>query len=381
MSFIPLSKADVDKLEKERKEIDRRRSAEAERQKYFFNEKQRALGVDVDFIQTQIAEKENKKRAEKSKDRAHKQVIESFMDRLADLNENRQKFAKQKAFEVGEHQRKSLVAERDTFYLSDPSMIKQDQPPRIDDTQYIPSCSLQKFDGEDLGKMQRIKKQQKEIEIWSKQMIEEKMKNEQNEKEAVAKYVEQRDEYLNYLEEVQAQKKQFLKAETAQIAQSNIAQKQTNENEQRKQKQMESIASESEITQMKESTFLNESWSSTLRNGDKNRFIPYNFKGFSQNQRQQILNEQSEQIQQHLDNAQHQKQKDEEFNNEQQNYSRSALLKLRNAQRFKEEQKMKLAQAHAAQIEEMKIGTNETNKLYQNAATPAYFQQFQTSTR
>ena len=355
MSFIPLSKADIDKLEKERKEIDRRRSAEAERQKYFFNEKQRALGVDVDFIQTQIAEKENKKRAEKSKDRAHKQVIESFMDRLADLNENRQKFAKQKAFEVGEHQRKSLVAERDTFYLSDPSMIKHDKPPRINDTQYIPSCSLQKFDGEDLGKMKRIKKQQKEIEIWSKQMIDQKKKNEQNEKEAIATYVEKRDEYLNYLEAVQAQKNQFLKAETAQIAQSNIAQKQKNENEQRRQKKMESIASESEITQMKDSPFLNESWSSTLRDGDKNRFIPYNFKGFSQNQRQQILNEQSEQIQHHLDYAQHQKQKDEEFNKEQQNYSRAALLKLRIAQRFKEEQKMKLAQAHEAQIEETKI--------------------------
>merc|ERR1712228_570177 len=337
--------------------------------------------VDIDFIATQIAQKQNVKKAEKCKEKEYKQTIESFLDKLAVLDEQRQNFKKTKAFEIGLHQKKSKIEERDTWFLNNPSLIGQDQPPRINDFQYIPSCSLQKFDGEDLGKMQRIKMQQKEIGIWSEQIIKKKNEKKQNETKEIAQYVERRDDYLNYLDNVQKQKNECKQLDRMQIANSNIVQKQENKNKKMKNKAMESKESESEILRMSKSTFLNESWSSTLRNDEKHRFIPYNFKGFSQNQRQTFLNKQSEQIQQNLDNAMSEKMKNEEFNQEQQGYSRSMLLKLRNAQRFKEEQKKKLAQIHIAQIEETKNKKNETNKLYQNAATPAYFQQFQTSTR
>merc|ERR1712129_587653 len=122
-------------------------------------------------------------------------------------------------------------------------------------------------------------------------------------------------------------------------------------------------------------------FSSTLRDGDKDHFIPYNFKGFSTEQRQKFLDEQSNQIQAKENEAEDQKQKEDEFSAQQQYYGRTSLLQLRNAQRFKAEQKMKLAQMHKARIEEAKIKKDETNKAYQNAATPAYFRQFQTSTR
>merc|ERR1712228_273754 len=52
--------------------------------------------VDIDFIATQIAQKQNVKKAEKCKEKEYKQTIESFLDKLAVLDEQRQNFKKQK---------------------------------------------------------------------------------------------------------------------------------------------------------------------------------------------------------------------------------------------------------------------------------------------
>ena len=381
MSFIPLSKADVDILEKEKKEIERRRTVEAERKKYFFDEKKRGIGIDIDYIKKQIEEKQKRKNAEKETDKQYRNKIESFVDKLTILDENRNKYYKRKTVECGEHQRNSKIQNTDTWYLNDPKRISNDIPPRINDEQRITSCSLQKFDGEDLGINKRKKSQQTEIQKWCDMIIDEKNKHKQRQEQLIKEYVKERDEYMDYLELVEKKKIDQNKRKSIETAKFNILSKEEKLNKRQSDINEQERQSQNEINNMMESKFLNESWSSTLRDDNKNRFIPYNFKGFSQSQKQDILNQQMSQIEDNENRNKYLRDKECEYYDEQKEYQRKTLIQLRNAERLKKQKNRDLYNVHENQIRETKTKIDEINQIYANKVTPDYFNQFQTSTR
>merc|ERR1719491_2822317 len=98
---------------------------------------------------------------------------------------------------------------------------------------------------------------------------------------------------------------------------------------------------------MMASEFLNETWDSTTRAGNDKRFIPYNFKGLSQAQKQAILDKQRSQIADNAQRSQDKKDEDEAYYQEQQEYSRKALLQTRQAQRLKLERSTDLFKTHS----------------------------------
>jgi len=381
MSFIPLSKADVDILEKEKREIERRRREEADRKKRFFNDKQRQMGVDADFIAQQIDDKQKVKSAAKEEDRQYRQKVESFVEKLAVLDSDRIKYQKSKTYEVGQFQKNSSVKDCDTWPLNDPDRIKNAVPPRTEDTQDIPSCALQKFDGEDLSKNDRIKRQQSELKQWCDSIVAEKQSNIAAEKKEVMDYVQQRDHCLEQLAKVEVSKRVQDKQNSIHCANDNLVQRAQKVSREEEAQSVESAKAQKEVAQMLESQFLNETWNSTLRSGQENRFIPYNFKGFSQEQKQAILNTQSEQIKQQEEVVKGQERREQEYHREQQEYGRKALLQLRNAQRMKLQRKSELADTHKTQIVETQEKTEELNTVYANKVTPEFFKQFGTSTR
>jgi len=381
MSFIPLSKADMDILEKEKREIERRRKEEAARKKIFFDDKQRRMGVDTDAIAQQIREKEEVKVAAKEEDKQYRHTVESFVEKLSVLDADRVRYHQQKAYAVGQHQKNTSVKDSDTFYLNDPDQTKKDVPPRTEDAQEVPSCALQKFDGEDLAKNERIKSQQAELRKWCQQIEAEKHEHSAAEKESVQKYVEERDAALKRMEAVEANKRAQGKQSSVRCAKANLQQMAEKESREEDARRNEATAAEIEVEQMVKSKFLNETWDSTVRSGDGKRFIPYNFKGFSQEQRQSILDEQSAQIKDHLLTAKQLEQKEQDYNEEQVEYARKALLQLRNAQRLKQQNSTELAATHKAQITETHQKTEQLDAVYANKVTPAFFDQFGTSTR
>lgn len=381
MSFIPLSKADEDLLEKEKREIERRRREEAARKKIYFNDKQRQMGLDSDFIATQITDKQKVKDAAKEEDKQYRRTVENFVEKLAVLDADRQKYQKSKTYKVGQIQKNTSVKDCDTYFLNDPDRIKNAVPPRTDDAQDIPSCALQKFDGEDLGIGDRVKKQQVQLKQWCDELVDEKQKQIVSEKKDVMDYVQKRDQALAQLDQVEANKAAQDKQHSIQCSNANLVQRAEKVSREEDAKQVASNKAEKEVTQMLKSQFLNETWDSTLRHGQENRFIPYNFKGFSQEQKQAILNKQSEQIESHLESAKALRKREEEYYHEQQEYGRKALLQLRNAQRLKIQKKSDLADTHKTQIVATQEKTDELNTVYANKVTPEFYEQFGTSTR
>jgi len=383
MSFIPLSKADVDTLEKEKREIARRRKEEAARKKVFFNDKQRQMGVDVDFIAQQIGQKQATKSAAKEQDVQYRRTVESFVEKLSVLDADRVKYHQQKKYEVGQFQKNTSVKDSDTWDLNDPDRIKNAVPPRTADTQQIPSCAVQKFDGEDLSINERVKKQQKELKQWCDALVDEKKRNADQQQKEILDYVQRRDGCLEQLERVQVNKAVQQKQDSVHCANANLVQRAQKSSREQEVKDVESVKAQKEVEQMLKSEFLNETWDSTVRVGqeNRNRFIPYAFKGFSQEQKQAILNEQSQQIEGHLEEAQKVKRKEEEYHREQQSYGRKAVLQLRNAQRLKQQRSSQLAATHKTQIVETNEKTADLNNVYANKVTPDFYQQFGTSTR
>eukprot|EP01084_Bolivina_argentea_P283651 485865_1 len=384
MSFIPMTKADTDILEKQQREINRRRKAEQERKQYFFNDKKRRLGVDVDFIAKQIAEKKQVKDNEIEAGKEHRAKIDSFVERLSNLDIERNKYYSNKRYETGEYQKHTLIENRDTWDLNDPLKIRKDTPPRIDDNQNIPTCAIQKFDGEDLKINDRIKQQQKQLKIWCNEIINEKNMNIQNEKELTSKYIKQRNEYLNELKSVENNKCVFEKKKCINYGKTLNSQIMDKQQREKQCKQIEANQSEKEIKNMIKSEFLNETWDSTIRNNNQNRFIPYNFKGFSQDQRQKILNKQQEQIKENINHENVMKEEDYKYYKQQQNYSRKALLQLRHAQRLQQQRKCELAAMHKQQMaKRLNVEQKEKEEIDQQVRKNGdyFFQQFQKSTR
>lgn len=381
MSFIPLSKADLDILEKEKREIERRRRDEAQRKTYFFDDKKRSMGVDAAFIQKQIDEKAQARKDEVAEDRTYRSKVESFVDKLAVLDGDRNEYYKQRTHAVGQHQKNSSVKNCDTFDLNDPDKVKKDAPPRTHDDQTVPSCALQKFDGEDLEIDSRVKRQQKELRGWCSDIIEEKSQNKQDAQAAIARYVDDRTAHLQHLSDVESNHQQQRKHHSIVCSQVNLDQKAEKQNREEADRQHQASESKQEVANMMASEFLNETWESTTRADNDKRFIPYNFKGLSQSQKQAILDKQASQIQDNVQRSQNQKAQDEAYYQEQQEYSRKALLQMRNAQRLKQERNTDLFKTHENQIVETQQKTEHQNSVYANKVTPGYFAQFGTSTR
>jgi len=381
MSFIPLSKADVDILEKEQREIERRRREEAERKQRIFDDKKRSMGVDAAFIQTQIDEKAQARKDKVTEGRADRAKVESFVEKLTVLNDERNAFFKERTHGVGAHQKNSSVRDCDTFDLNDPEMVKKDAPPRTTDDQTVPSCALQKFDGEDLAMGARVAKQQKEVREWCAQIIREKQTHRESDAAAVAEYVAQRNAHLEHLDGVDSSTRQQRKASSMACSAANLAQSAEREHREASARQSEAAQCSAEVAQMMASEFLNETWASTTRADDATRFIPYNFKGLSQAQRQAILDAQATQQKDNAQRTEQAKDEDEAHFAEQQRFARKALLQMRQAQRLKQQRSAELFATHENQIEETKRKTQAQNDVYANKVTPAYFEQFGTSTR
>jgi len=386
MSFIPLSKADVDILEKEQREIERRRREEAERKQRIFDDKKRSMGVDAPFIQKQIDEKAQARKEEKAEARADRAKVESFVERLSVLNDERSAFFKERTMGVGAHQKNSSVRDCDTFDLNDPEMVKNNAPPRTTDDQTVPSCALQKFDGEDLAMGARVAAQQKEVREWCAQIIDEKRRSKESDAAAVTEYVAARTAHLQRLDDVASGTVRQRKESSMACSKANLAQSAERAKGEAFARQSDAAQCSAEVAQMMASEFLNETFASTTRaDGDSDsksvRFIPYNFKGLSQAQRQAILDAQATQQKENAQRSERAEAEDEAHFAEQQRFARKALLQTRQAQRLKQQRSAELLATHQNQIEETKRKTRAQIEEYANKVTPAYFEQFGTSTR
>ena len=136
----------------------------AERKGRLLNPKLRQLGVDTASLQRQQVEKLRLAEEAKNRDRAYDQQALDIDRRLVFMEQEKGRMARQAMASDNQfraaHQQKSMRRDQD---LDDQRILKNFQPPRVNDTDYIPVGSMQRFEGEDLGIAARVKQQKEQL--------------------------------------------------------------------------------------------------------------------------------------------------------------------------------------------------------------------------
>ena len=376
--FVPISKSDVDYLKKQELKIKLRRDAEKERKKRFFNDKIRQMGMDTEYIAKQIEWKKEQNLQEKNDDKIYLKEIKNHVNTLNDIDRLKNEFNKSLKFETSQYNKNFDKSTCDTYDINNKN--KNEKSIR-DLNEKMPVSSIQEFIGEDLNKKNRINNQKLEMKQWCndgiilKNNINNEIKNNENE------YIKERNINIEKAINIENIKNKENKLKT--INNYNYIKKQINDNILNREinKKNNDIINENELNKMINSDWLNERYSTTLRNDNNKRYIPYNFKGLSNDMKQEILNEQSNQIKNKIKQNNINKNNDIKYYNQQQNYLKKSLLILREKNRYNKLKNYNVFQYQLNQKNNDDIKRNELNKLYSNKITNEYFNYFNATTR
>lgn len=159
--------------EKLAKEVARRRKAEAERRSRIFNAKLRNIGLDVETLDKQVAEKQEKAQREKELEKATNQDIGKVNKSLQLLEGERRRSQFEAEKQCKEYNLQHLTFDkRREFDLNDPSAMRKDLPARLgDDDPRCGPASLQKFNGEDL----LLEERQAQQKVFMRSVLEQQM--------------------------------------------------------------------------------------------------------------------------------------------------------------------------------------------------------------
>lgn len=363
--------------------IEKRRNAEEERKRRFFDAKQRILGIDCNELDRQLMEKEQAVQAEKERGRLEAEEMRKNLEiaeaREAELREQK----KQSEVELNEY-RKLCQQPKDCndFDLNDPNGKKKSLPARLDDCDpRLSKSGGQLFLGEDLTHQNRVREQKILQKHWLDQQIAERKNFEMNQKksdqlmhESIWKHdiysCNQSDRLMNEKRDLQRQIREYNEA---------LA-NQKRENE-KKRKEMEQQDNLAEIYNFLSSDLLKESQPKGSSLGP-NRCIPYAYKHMSDEQIECLKKEQEQQKADICRKRMEEEEQKHQWDRLTEETYREMTLKERalsrnirqmNANLREENEELAKQQKHKIEHFEKVINTNPP--------TEEFFQQFNTTSR
>lgn len=265
---------------KESATIEKRRLAEEERKRRFFNEKQRVLGIDIEGLNNQMMEKKQKEEAEKEQARLEAEEMQKNLEiakaREAEMYEQKRK----SEVEINEYRKNCQQAQDSSDYdLVDPNGNRKSLPARLDDND--PRLSIsggQLFIGEDLANHNRVREQQMLQKQWLDQQIAERKALNCSQKEADKKMsdsIYKHDMNAVFFGNKCNEDKRDLQRQIREYNQSMAQQKRDNDKKRRELDQQDSMA---EIYNFLSSDLLKENQPKGSNLGP-HRCIPYMYKG------------------------------------------------------------------------------------------------------
>jgi hypothetical protein len=172
--FASLSAAQVAAANEEavltrRKEIESNRRAR-------LTDKSYKVGIDTSALSSQIADKNASKLEEAASDAAFDEMRLNVDKHLMYVDQQRDTYLRQRDMAVDDFRRsQQKKQDRREYDLNDPNGLKKDAPVRLgDDDASVSVSSLQKFAGEDLHNVERVRQQQAQLRAWAAAQMAEK---------------------------------------------------------------------------------------------------------------------------------------------------------------------------------------------------------------
>jgi len=361
---------EIDPLERERREIERRRQRMEDRKHRILHAKTRVLGIDAATLAEQKAERAARDAAEAARERFHDEQTLQNARTLTALEEER------KLNERIRHEELRVYREQQAAEKRQRDLRQASGWDHMVDT----NTNFLTFTGEDREKSLREKAQKDQQADWLAQQLSDQAQREAQERQDEEDYARMQEQIreLQRLNELDKERneKMRLRAQQEYNAQQ-VAQKSSLKLRYAQQVHNDEMK---ELNTTLASDLLNERVAPSALAA--HRRIPYHFKGMTPSERQRILDEQYEQIQQlQLKRArERQEAADEAKQNE---IVRKEMIRQDRAREEAERQRaLALRDERAYQAKQKTLRDQyEKHVLYTNSVTPEYFQQFGTSAR
>lgn len=267
--------------------------------------------------------------------------------------------------------------------LQDPDHLKKDKPARVNDED--PRCgpaSIQKFDGEDLNALARIKYQQEQLREWSLQQQHEKNIAKMQDKMANKLYDYKQMELDQRARELQKAEEECRRAINSAVKDYNDALKREQEQRNAIKKMQEQDDNMTEIANAIFSDMLTENPDQAISAFGQHRVVPDRWKGMSPEQIEKIRKEQLRQIEEKKRNEEMDRLEREEFDKRRIIEAKAGIIAEIQLERKEKELLKQMADENKRLDYEQKSHKNYLDKVvYTNEPTAAYFMQFNTSTR
>ncbi|KAH0792989.1 RIB43A-like with coiled-coils protein [Histomonas meleagridis] len=356
--------------ELERRKIEQLRQIHRDRLARINNKKQYDAGLDYDYLKKQIEEKKARDAAEAEEEAEYQRRFLEEQRLLKHIDEEEKRIRQQIIKEDNEFRATMQGRARSREYdISHPEAFPDD-----------PSITGLKWEGEDPNHDERVRRQNAQLQRWHKQQMMEKENRDYLQRKEDQEWERRYDENERILNEIQAQEAQTRYEIQNEINDENnrmAIEKRRHEAEEQK-RELEENERERQYTN--NSPFMTESRNQAR--GVNGRLVTQDWKGMSDEEKLQIIEERRSQM------LEAQRRKQEEALRERQEeaqrikMSREALRRERAEQRERKQREKELAEQYMKEAEEHKAMRKKQDEEYNsNVPTDDFWKFFGTSHR
>ncbi|CAH4035007.1 RIB43A-like with coiled-coils protein 2 [Pieris brassicae] len=372
--------------EQDRKEAqnrERKRQCELERRSRIFNARNRKIGIDLPFLERQVAEKRVERDEQEKNNLAFaKQMIKD--SNLAVVLEAREQEERRRInIEIDEFRKNyQRLEDRREYDLNNPDVLKVQLPPRASDGEPVGMSSAQKFEGEDLEYEERKKIMAEQKNAWLEQQVQERKAAQEERKAAEAAYmmaIKARDARASELDKLERECRYRLGQANLRYNEALAAEK----------KQLEQIMKEQEEADNTAEMYNNLTSDMLTENPDvaksalgKNRAIGFMYKGMNQEELKKFYAAQKEQ----MAAAKAKREGEEKMEAEWQALAKSIQRQVASQDIVDQRKRREIARQLMEENQLMALQQKEKEKyfkevVYNNTPTDEYYSQFNTTTR
>ncbi|CAG5103683.1 Similar to RIBC2: RIB43A-like with coiled-coils protein 2 (Homo sapiens) [Cotesia congregata] len=360
----------------------KRRNQEARKQRIFDPRCQ--IGIDKEFLDWQIKEKERLRQQEREQEcRMDEALLRS--SKFAMMLEKREEEEKKKINRDINSYRQIYQRPQDRrdFDLYDPDNLKKSLPGRLaDDDPRIGPSSAQKFEGEDLEQVKRRSRDKEQMQSSLMQQVYEKQKNKQEQQhadESLQRMILSRDRRAIDLERMEEECRRKLNEANAQFNRA-LAEEQEYRNKYEAIKDEED--KRAEIYNHLTGDFLTEAREQALSHCGPSKLLAYRYKGMTSDELKAIWNEQAHQMKEIQKMKEEQKKKNNEWDRLMIGNAYAAEAYNQQLERQKMELRKRIAEENLQLAQQQKSHQDYLNKVvYKYQQEPEFFNQFNSCPR
>jgi len=352
----------------------KKRQVDMERRQRIFDAKRRSIGLDVEALDAQKAENQERRLRKIAEERASDREMLRYNAALKMVEKERGEERRKRETHCKEYSMQNLHFEsRKEFDINDPKVVRKGVPARVGDND--PRCgpaSMQRFAGEDLMGDERKKHMQLEMRHFLEQQKFEKaiLNADTGEMKAYAKEMEE----LGHLRGEMEDEEKLLRGDLQKSHQSNILDQAAADAERRnRETELEMERNDKELDFHSKDHFLQETAPHMMPSG---RIIRDAFKGSTREEREMVAQRLQDQAGKQDMLRQQERFEDHMFAKQTEQTRKQMLTMEREKSRMKRAMAEQMARENQAAAVSQKDKLKKLDQLYTNEYRPEFFEQF-----